>query len=39
MAEHKGSTDHIKLENTIFTQVIMHSKVRVVSPLLNLHRV
>lgn len=39
MAEHKGSTDHIKLEDTIFTWVTMHSKVRVVSPLLNLHHV
>lgn len=39
MAEHTGSVDYSKLENTVFTWVTMHSKarVRVVSPSLNLH--
>lgn len=36
MAEHKGATDNSKLEDTIFTELTMHSNARVVSPLPNL---
>lgn len=41
MAEHTGTADYSKLENTVFTRVTMHSKarVKVVFPSLNLHNV